>query len=118
VCSNRFVVLRHYYLAAVLVALAGSSTFANTLAAGSWHTAVIVPDGTVYTWGANSNGQLGDASSGRKVPQQVAGLTSATDVAAGSNHTLVLRQDGTGSKWSATRQPVLQAIGDYAWNRY
>jgi hypothetical protein len=52
-------------------------------------------DGTVYTWGSNSKGQLGHdpnpATSGfepSSTPSQVSGLTDVKDVASGLNHNL------------------------------
>jgi alpha-tubulin suppressor-like RCC1 family protein len=69
----------------MLLSVTGATAQANTLAAGAYHTVVVVPDGTVYTWGANANGQLGDGSTTvHTVPAQVPGLTGVTHVAAGS----------------------------------
>lgn len=58
-------------------------------------------DGTVWTWGNNFEGQLGDGTSNnvRPTPAQVAGLTGITAVAAGANHVLALRNDGTVWAW-------------------
>lgn len=69
------------------------------------HTVALRYDGTVWTWGANSSGQLGDGTTvNRSRPVRVSGLTSVTAVAAGENHTLALDSDGTvwawGGNWS------------------
>jgi alpha-tubulin suppressor-like RCC1 family protein len=46
--------------------------WAQTVAAGSAHSVVLKSDGTVWTFGLNSDGQLGDDSwTGRKTPVQV-----------------------------------------------
>lgn len=71
------------------------------------HSVAVGMDGTVWTWGANDDGQLGlgtppageeaglaDTVS-RATPQQVPGITDAVAAAGGYNHTLVLREDGT-----------------------
>lgn len=64
------------------------------------HTVAIRSDGTLWTWGNNSNGQLGDASTThRYIPAQVGTVTSWTDVAAGSGHSLALRADGSLWAW-------------------
>jgi len=59
-------------------------------------------DGTVWTWGSNSNGQLGDGTTTNKLnPSQVADLTGVIDVSAGENHTVSLRDDGTVWAWGS-----------------
>src|SRR5439155_1177362 len=57
-------------------------------------------DGTVWAWGANSFGELGDGTTiTRLSPVQVTGLTGVTQVAAGCIHSLALRSDGTVWAW-------------------
>jgi hypothetical protein len=57
-------------------------------------------DGTVWCWGLNSNGQLGDGTkTDRNIPVQVSGLTGITAIAAGFNHSLALKSDGTVWAW-------------------
>jgi len=65
------------------------------------HSVAVGLDGSVWTWGANDDGQLGlgseaaDDRVSRATPQQVPGITDAVAAAGGFNHTLVLREDGT-----------------------
>ncbi len=70
-------------------------------AAGLGHSVALAEDGSVWTWGLNSSGQLGNgALSGQEnVPAKVAGLSDIVAVAAGENHTLALRADGTVWAW-------------------
>jgi alpha-tubulin suppressor-like RCC1 family protein len=79
------------------VAAAPRAASSATVAAGYSHTAVIkTSDGSLWTWGANSFGQLGDSSTTqRKTPVQAGTLTGVVAVAAGANHTLALKSDGT-----------------------
>jgi alpha-tubulin suppressor-like RCC1 family protein len=57
-------------------------------------------DGTVWAWGSNLLGELGDGSTtNRSTPVQVAGLTGVTQVAAGQEFSLALRSDGTVWAW-------------------
>jgi hypothetical protein len=52
-------------------------------------------DGTLWCWGANYFGQVGDASyQGRPAAVQIQGLTGVKDVASGGSHTCAI--DGSG----------------------
>ncbi len=83
----------------LLIVVSGVSQ-AATIAGGSRHTVVITPDGTVWTWGGNGNGQLGDGTlSDHRVPAAVPTISDAVAVAAGSLHTLILRSDGSVWAW-------------------
>ena len=91
------------FLLTSLAALAAAPRDASsaTLAAGYTHTVVIkTSNGSVWCWGANSFGQLGDSSTTqRKTPVQAGTLTGVIAVAAGANHTLALKSDGTVWAW-------------------
>ena len=70
------------------------------ISAGSSHTAALRNDGTVWTWGWNFHGQLGDGTvAGRYTPMQVQGLTNITRIAAGNASTFAVRSDGTVWAW-------------------
>lgn len=57
-------------------------------------------DGTVWAWGVNWNGQLGDGTTThRNVPVQVSGLTNVTAISAGYLHSIVVKNDGTIWAW-------------------
>jgi alpha-tubulin suppressor-like RCC1 family protein len=68
------------------------------IAAGSDHCLAVSADGTLWAWGSNSSGQLGDGTSmGSSTPVVVSNLSGVTSVAAGSAHSLALR---SGSVWA------------------
>jgi len=72
----------------------------TAVAAGNEHSLARKADGTVWAWGSNSNGQLGDNSTtNHAVPVQVSGLTNVTAIAAGVNFSLALKADGTVWAW-------------------
>jgi len=73
------------------------------IAAGDHHAVVLLSDGTVWAWGDNEFGQLGDGSANntRSGPQQVLGLTNIVSVSAGGEHTLALSSDGSVWSWGA-----------------
>jgi alpha-tubulin suppressor-like RCC1 family protein len=58
---------------------------------GRLHSLAIESDGSVWTWGLNSTGQLGDGTTtNRRAPVRVAGLTGAFGVGGGVNYSVVL----------------------------
>ena len=71
------------------------------IACGTGHTAAIKTDGTLWTWGSNSDGQLGDNSvSNRSSPvQTVSAGTNWKQVACGQYHTAAIKTDGTLWTW-------------------
>jgi len=70
------------------------------VAAGSAHALAVAADGTVWAWGRNANGQLGDGTTvNRYAPVQVIGLSGVVSVSAGSGHSLALKADGTVWAW-------------------
>ena len=82
-------------LAVVLALLLALSSFSVRPAAAA--------AGTVEAWGSNSDGQLGNGSTGGSsdTPGQVSSLTDIKDVAAGGRHSLTLKNDGTVLAWGA-----------------
>ena len=65
------------------------------IAAGTYHSMSIKTDGTLWLWGSNSNGQLGDNSiTSRSSPvQTVSGGTNWKSVSCGVAHTVCIRDD-------------------------
>jgi alpha-tubulin suppressor-like RCC1 family protein len=78
----------------------GSLTNWKQIAVGYYHTAAIKTDGTLWTWGNNTNAQLGDGTIVPKSsPIQVGSSTNWKQVAAGSAHTAAIKTDGTLWTW-------------------
>jgi alpha-tubulin suppressor-like RCC1 family protein len=70
------------------------------VAIGLNHVLALANDGTVWAWGINNYGQVGDGTlTERLVPEQVQGLTGITQVAAGDLSSFALRSDGTVWAW-------------------
>lgn len=81
------------------VQLAGLSNMV-TATGGGYHSIAAKQDGTVWAWGYNGNGRLGDSTTVQKTaPVQIAGLTNVVEVVAGDAHTLALKSDGTVWAW-------------------
>jgi alpha-tubulin suppressor-like RCC1 family protein len=74
----------------------------TAIAAGYRHSLALGGDGTVWAWGSNADGELGNGSvttagpcACSATPARVLDLAGAKAVAAGEGHNLVLREDGT-----------------------
>jgi alpha-tubulin suppressor-like RCC1 family protein len=89
----------------------GSSTpvaiqgFAGVVAidSGIHHHLALREDGTVWAWGINDNGQLGNGTSGNAflAPYPVTGLDAVTAIAGGGWFSLALRSDGSVWAWGS-----------------
>jgi len=72
----------------------------SVIAGGADHTVALKSDGTVWAWGYNVHGQLGDGTTAnRHSPVQVPGLTGVSAVATGGWHTVALKNNGTVWAW-------------------
>jgi alpha-tubulin suppressor-like RCC1 family protein len=75
-------------------------------------TTVIKTDGTLWTWGLNDNGQLGDNTATQRLTPVTtfAGGTNWKQVAGGPNHTAAIKTDGTLWVWGSN--VVAGQLGD------
>ena len=70
------------------------------VAAGWIHNTALKSDGSVWAWGNNDKGQLGDESkSDKNKRKKIDKLTDVTDIACGWRHTVNLKSDGTVWAW-------------------
>ncbi|TVR89742.1 MAG: hypothetical protein EA416_12260 [Trueperaceae bacterium] len=84
----------------------------GTIAAGNEFSLAVREDGTVWAWGENGAGQLGDGTTThRSLPVQVAGLSNVRSVAAGWEHSLAVREDGTVWEWGENELSPVQVVG-------
>ena len=118
---------------------ASSFTFINTsspvqvsagtswtaIAAGGTHTVAVKSDGTLWSWGVNTYGQIGTGGTVNQIPpKQVDVQNSFTSVAAGTDFSTAINTDYTLWKWgynsstdvsSPHRSNALQ-IGSDSWS--
>ena len=82
-----------------------------TLSAGTLHNMVLKRDNTVWAWGCNDFGALGDGTTTYlNSPVQVFDIGDVTAIASGgSTYSLVLRSDGT--VWACDRSVPVQVSG-------
>ncbi|MBI5640929.1 MAG: hypothetical protein HZA17_10935, partial [Nitrospirae bacterium] len=68
--------------------------------AGNYHTMAIKKNGTLWAWGGNGHGQLGDGTTtGKHSPQQIGTDTNWVSVTATGIDTLAIKSDGTLWAW-------------------
>jgi alpha-tubulin suppressor-like RCC1 family protein len=85
-----------------VAAIAAGTDHTNVTAieAGTDHVVIMKSDGTVWAWGNNSNGQLGNGTTvNSSTPIQTSGMTGAAAIIAGLKYTLTLKNDGTIWAW-------------------
>jgi alpha-tubulin suppressor-like RCC1 family protein len=76
--------------------------------AGPSHACAIRTDGTVWCWGSNEEGQLGQGCSELfDKPVRVPNVTGAVDGGVGNAHTCVVRKDGTVWCWGTNESGEL-----------
>ena len=91
-----------------------TSGFTTTpmISAGFRHTVALKNDGTVWAWGHNTSGQLGDGTrTNHSTPVQVQNLNSVTAISAGQDYTIALRSDGTVWAWGSNASGKLGVGG-------
>ena len=72
----------------------------SSVSAGGLHTVALREDGTLWAWGHNMDGQLGDGTTtASPIPVQVGEAASWVSVSAGNRHTVAVREDGTFWAW-------------------
>ncbi len=110
--NNLFLPGREFFLKSILIAFAAVviTTFtaglswaaASKVATGYDHSMVIRSDGTLWIWGANQYGQVGDGtSSDRLTPFRIAKGSDWAAIAAGKFYSLAVRSDGTLWAWGS-----------------
>ncbi|MDO9178293.1 MAG: hypothetical protein Q7U16_08185 [Agitococcus sp.] len=77
------------------------NTAHKKLAIGGRTTVGVKEDGSVWSWGGASNGEMGDGRefSSRYIPTKIEGMTDFIEVAGNGAHFLALRRDGTVWSW-------------------
>lgn len=95
---------------------AGTNSFANAvtvsglanvvdITAGDGHSCAVLSNGTVYCWGSDANGQLGnDATLANALtPVQVSGISTATQISGSYDSTCARLSNGTVRCWGYNR---------------
>ena len=68
--------------------------------AGTSHACALMQDGSIFCWGGNYNGEIGDGTNmAAFVPSQVVGVTDAISVSAAGDYTCAILGDRSVSCW-------------------
>jgi len=100
--SELFVRFGAMYAATLIPIISTDFTTTPMVATSTSHSVALTHAGTVYTWGNNYAGQLGDGTRGyrtRTYPKRVPGLYNIVYIAAGSSHTLAVCHHGHVYTW-------------------
>jgi alpha-tubulin suppressor-like RCC1 family protein/sugar lactone lactonase YvrE len=114
--------LLDYYLTAEhptpvqIPAVVGGFEDIQAVAAGGDFNLALKSDGTVWAWGYNYYGELGDTTrASQSAPVQIQGLSGVTKISAGSNVAMALKTDGTVVAWGSNGSNQL-GIGSPDYN--
>lgn len=78
----------------------GTATNWRSVSVGDQFTLGIRTDGTLWAWGGNNRGQLGDGTtSEHDSPEQIGAATNWVSVSAGGGSTVAMRSDGSLWAW-------------------
>jgi alpha-tubulin suppressor-like RCC1 family protein len=98
----------------VLVPIVAIGLYWKKIAAGKLHTLAIKSDGTLWAWGKNDYGQLGNGMTADcPDPVQIGTATNWQDVSAGDYHSIALTTEGALWAWGYNYYGQLGS-GDYA----
>jgi hypothetical protein len=72
----------------------------KSISGGNNHSLAIKQDGTLWAWGLNFYGELGDGTNAEKyIPTHIGVATNWQSLSAGIHHSLAIKQDGTLWAW-------------------
>jgi alpha-tubulin suppressor-like RCC1 family protein len=86
------------------------------VSAGTFHTVSLRSNGTLWTWGDNSQGQLGNGDTtgtDSNVPIQIGAATDWVTIATGRDHTVAIKSNSTLWAWGDNSEGQL-GLGDTA----
>ncbi|WP_428233128.1 FG-GAP-like repeat-containing protein [Flavobacterium sp.] len=82
------------------IAVYGNTNSWMSVACGEMHTVAVRDDGTLWAWGSNHYGQLGDGTTTNQlIPVKIGAATNWKEVTVGFGNTVAVKTDGTLWSW-------------------
>lgn len=98
-------------ISTIFVAISSLTGITSIASGGSHHSLALKNDSTVWAWGRNNYGQLGNGTNiNSNVPVAVNSLTGAIAIAKGEQHSMALKSNG--SLWAWGNNSFSGALGD------
>jgi hypothetical protein len=101
--SGKYILVKQiiYLICMMLLTLSVTEPARASIAAGIYHSLQLRADGTLWAWGYNGYGQLGDGTTTQRhySPVQVGSDTDWTVISAGGYYSLGIKADGTLWAW-------------------
>ncbi|WP_164545672.1 MerR family transcriptional regulator [Paenibacillus albus] len=89
----------------------------QAVAAGGRFTLALCKDGTVWSWGSNVNGELGDGTYDKnRSAKPIKGLEDVIHIAAGTKHAMAIKKDGSVWLWGRNAHGQLGDIVETSCN--
>ena len=85
----------------------GADTNWSAISAGNAHALALKSNGSLWTWGYNSTGQLGYSGANRNTPVRVGTDANWLKISAGGYYSLALKSDGVPFAWGNNRNGQL-----------
>ena len=102
--SGASLVSDNHYILKVFLETENEEVKISSIGAGALRSMVLKKDGSVWAWGFNQFGELGDGTTTHRYTSvQVSGLTNVSSIATGRFHNLALKNDGTVWSWGHNR---------------
>lgn len=91
----------------------GSDINWSSSSCGYFYATAIKTDGTLWAWGYNNRGELGQSNRVyRSSPVQIGALTNWSKIASGTNHLIAVKTDNTLWAWGQNTNGGALGIGD------
>jgi len=85
------------------------------VATDGFHTLALRSDGTVWSWGTNDHGEVGDGTTATRFSPVPLSLSAVTQIAVGSETSAAIRSDGTLLTWGDDNTGGLD-LGTVRWS--